>query len=127
LILLTVNTSCQSTQADTLINIEYTAETRGSSLKVFIQQGTLTYDDAEMRLTGEDWTALVALVDSIDLNGLKDLKAPSEDRYRDAALFAALKVTTSDGTFTSAQFDHGNPPEAIAPLVTKILSLAGLN
>jgi len=96
------------------------ASTRGSSLKIIANPNQIVYNDTVLKITSDKWNVLTTLIQEINLGNLNNLKAPSEDRYRDMALAAELKITTSENNFTSSQFDHGNPPKELKPLLDKL-------
>ena len=110
--------------------IEYTANTRGFYRKVFIENKTVTVSkDREgkdnppaLKISDADWKELIAGFQEVDLEGLPNLKAPTEKRFYDGAAIAELKITYKGKTYQSASFDHGNPPKEIKILVTKINS-----
>ena len=119
-------TCCGSQENITIKQIEYLATTRGSSVQIIAHPDRIIYNDTIFEITPEKWNSLTSLIQEINLDNLKNSQAPSEDRYRDAALAAELKITTLEATYTSSQFDHGNPPIEIATLVEKINELVGL-
>ena len=75
-------------------------------------------------ISDKDWEELVGYFETVDLDSLATLKAPTEKRFYDGAAIADLKVTYSDKTYQTESFDHGFPPVAIKKLVDKINSFA---
>ena len=112
--------------------LEYTANTRGFYQKITIQDQMVSVskdrngnDKAIVtKISEKDWKELVAHFETIELESLPTLKAPTEKRFHDGAAIADLKVVYKDKTFQTEAFDHGYPPEAIKKLVTKINSFA---
>lgn len=112
--------------------VEYTANTRGFYQKIVIQNQTVSvYKDRKEtalpvteKISDADWQDLIALFQEIDLEGLPNLKAPSEKRYYDGAAIGNLKVEYKEKTYQTDGFDHGTPPLEIARFVTKITALA---
>ena len=76
------------------------------------------------KISEKDWKELVGYFETMDLDSLPALKAPTEKRFYDGAAIADLKVTYKDKTYQTEAFDHGYPPEAIKKLVDKINSFA---
>ena len=72
----------------------------------------------------KEWSIIQSELERINLKKMKELKAPSNKKNFDGALHARVIVVFPSQTFTSVNFDHGNPPEQIAPLVNTMLSLA---
>lgn len=56
----------------------------------------------------------------LTLEDLHTHEAPSSERHLDGAAYAKLKIVTGTKTYESQQFDHGNPPAAIARIVSLI-------
>jgi hypothetical protein len=67
---------------------------------------------------------LVGYFETINLDSLATLKAPTQKRLHDGAAIANLKVVYKDKTYKTESFDHGFPPETIKILVTKINTFA---
>ena len=126
--------SCDNEQKQDIKSaiVEYTANTRGFYQKIVIQDQTISVvtdrnsdaNSAPEKISDANWKELIAAFQEIDLEGLPNLKAPSERRFYDGAAIGNLKVTYKDKTYQTDGFDHGTPPIEIARFVTKITSLA---
>jgi len=112
--------------------LEYTANTRGFYQKITIQNQTVTVSkDREgndkpvaKKISDKDWKELGDYFESMELDTLPTLKAPTQKRFYDGAAIANLKVVYKDKTYQTEAFDHGYPPEALKKLVAKINSFA---
>jgi hypothetical protein len=112
--------------------LEYTANTRGFYQKITIQNQMVTVskdrsgndNPVATKISDKDWKELVGYFETIELDSLAALKAPTQKRFHDGAAIANLKVTHKDKTYETEAFDHGYPPEAIKKLVVKINSFA---
>jgi hypothetical protein len=112
--------------------LEYTANTRGFYQKITIQDQmvTVSKDRSEneksvpVKISEKNWRELIGYFETIELDSLSAIKAPTEKRFYDGAAIADLKVTYKDKVYQTTSFDHGYPPEAIKKLVTKINSFA---
>ncbi|POY39978.1 hypothetical protein C3L50_09115 [Flavobacterium alvei] len=112
--------------------LEYTANTRGFYQKITIQNQMVavskdrsgTEKAVETKISDADWKELISYFETINLDSLATLKAPSEKRFHDGAAIATLEVIHKDKKYKTTSFDHGYPPEAIQKLVTKINSFA---
>ena len=110
--------------------VEYEALSRGFFSKIVFENNQLTIasdrNNAEkgtvVMLTKEDASAISNLVKAVNLDELPNLKAPSEKRMYDGAAHANLTITSNGKVYTGAGFDGGNPPAAIAKLVSKLVS-----
>jgi hypothetical protein len=126
--------SCESQTKNDLKTavLEYTANTRGFYQKITIQDQMVTVSKDRSRndkqeavkISDADWKELVGYFETINLDSLPALKAPTEKRFYDGAAIANLEVTYKDKTYKTNSFDHGYPPEAIKKLVIKINSFA---
>jgi hypothetical protein len=143
LVLLTIafTVGCSSKKAavagnnnpETALSFEYEAQTRGTYNKVVVTQDSIiTIKDRGMKnvvskpVSSSDWNYLMGNARKMNLEGLKDLKAPSTKNYADAALAANLKVIKGTTTYTSSTFDHGNPPAQISGIVHRILNMSDM-
>ena len=112
--------------------LEYSANTRGFYQKIIIQNQTVSVSKDRgnkeklvvTKISDADWKELVGYFETINLNSLSTLKAPTEKRFYDGAAIADLKILYKDKTYQTTSFDHGNPPEEIKKIVTKINSFA---
>jgi hypothetical protein len=131
---LLVSKSCEGQTKNDLKTavLEYTASTRGFYQKITIQDQTVSVSKdrsdnekpVSVKISDKDWKELVSYFETIELEGLATLKAPTEKRFYDGAAIAGLKVTYKDKVYQTTSFDHGYPPEALKKLVTKINSFA---
>ena len=111
--------------------IEYTANTRGFYQKITVQQQTVSVskdrDGNEKavveKISDADWKELIAAFQTVNLNELPNLKAPTDKRKYDGAAIGNLKVTFKDSVYETSGFDNGYPPEEISKLVNKVVSL----
>lgn len=112
--------------------LEYTAYTRGFYQKITIQNRAVTISKDrngndkpdQTKISEKDWRELVGYFETLDLDGLPTLKAPSEKRFHDGAAIANLKIIYKGKSYETEAFDHGFPPEAIKKIVAKINSFA---
>jgi hypothetical protein len=112
--------------------LEYTANTRGFYQKITIQDQMVSVSKdrsgndktVATKISDKDWRELVGYFETIELDSLPTLKAPTEKRFHDGAAIANLDVSYKDKKYKTTSFDHGYPPEAIKKLVTKINSFA---
>ncbi len=114
-----------------LQKVVYEAYTRGSFMRVEVEQGQVNVFDARQdpspdtkAMTSSAWQKITAAVDAVELAGISTLTPPSNRRASDGALAAQITITNSKGDFVSPIFDHKNPPEALKTLTDQVLSLA---
>ena len=123
---------CDDATAQDLQNtvIEYTANTRGFYQKITVKDQMVSIskdrnsnDKAiSTKISDSDWAALITDFKEVNLETLKDLKAPTEKRFYDGAAIANLKINYKDKDYETTSFDHGFPPKEIKKLVDKINS-----
>lgn len=126
--------SCEGQTKNDLktVVIEYTANTRGFYQKITIQDQIVSVSKdrsgndkpVATKISEKDWKELVGYFETMDLDSLATLKAPTQKRFHDGAAIADFKVVYKDKTYQTEAFDHGYPPEAIKKLVAKINSFA---
>ena len=112
--------------------IQYVANSRGMYQKITIQNHQIAIckdrNDQGIGVTSSlsdaDWNDLVDSFSKIDLEQLSTYEGPTQKRFHDGAPMANMLVKYKDKEYQSATFDHGNPPQAIADLVNKVVSLA---
>lgn len=110
--------------------IEYEALSRGYYKKIIFQNNQITIvsdRDSQgkgdiVRLSKEDASEISTLLKGINLDGIANLKAPTEKRMYDGAAHANLTVTKNGKTYSGGGFDHGFPPKEIEKLVSKLVS-----
>ena len=121
----------QKQEIDTAV-IEYTATTRGFYQQITVQNQkfTVTKDRdrneklAQQDISKSDWKKIIEAFQEVDLDGMQDLKGPTEKRFYDGAAIANIKITYKGKIYETNGFDHGNPPIEIEKLVRKITLLA---
>ena len=110
--------------------IAYSAITRGSFLEITIKNQILLVTKEQhgsaktSDLSKSEWDHLLNELETINLDSLSVLKAPSMKRSYDGAASARLQITEANLVYSTTEFDHGNPNSKIKPLVEYILSLA---
>ena len=126
--------SCSSQTKNDLKNaiLEYTANTRGFYQKISVKDQMVSVskdrsgkdEPVATKISDADWNELVGYFETINLDSLSSLKAPTEKRFYDGAAIANLKVTYTDKSYETNAFDHGYPPAEIRKIVDKINSFA---
>jgi hypothetical protein len=112
--------------------LEYTANTRGFYQKITIQNQMVSVSKdrnanvkpIETKISDADWKELVGYFETINLDSLATLKAPTQKRFHDGAAIANLKITYKEKSYQTGAFDHGVPPESIKKMVDKINTFA---
>ena len=113
------------------IVFEYEASTRGSFKKVIVKEDAIltTFERdgskfSTQKMSKDTWKQLMTLVNKIELEKMKSLKSPSNERATDRVPSGKLTIINQEKTFFSDFFDHGNPPPKIAALTNMIVDLA---
>jgi hypothetical protein len=113
-----------------ILSFEYEASARGSYQQILITKSkVLKTTKRGGNLTGvasdiEDWNKLIELLETIHLEAIPKLEAPSKDFQFDGAAISRLKIVSNEKTYETHSFDHGNPPKEIVELVKEILSIS---
>mgnify|MGYP000872238894 FL=1 len=122
-----INNKTQST----VPTIYYEANTRGYALSCKVENQILystrdrdfkEYSD-KIEISDTDWKEISALTTAVDLEKVKDMKWPTEQRYYDGAAHANIIFEFKGVKYPANGFDHGYPPAEVEKLVNKILSL----
>jgi hypothetical protein len=111
-----------------LKELRYKRQSRsGNSLTSFGPEAVVFYksDQSMSRYacSPKDWEEIKTLVQNLDLTGLPELQSPTDKRLYDGAAAVSLTVVLGTQSYVSSTFDDGYPPEEIADLVFKLLSL----
>jgi hypothetical protein len=132
-----LGSTCSNKKQSDLDNtvIEYTANTRGFYQKIILANHKLSVSNERngtekptgTAIADADWKELVMAFQTIELNDLATLKAPTKKRFHDGAAIANLKIVHQEKTYQSTSFDHGTPPKEIEKLVNKINALVETN
>lgn len=112
------------------IGVTYQITSRGIFEYIHISESTIYYStDRGLKSVHnysnnkDDWAEINTLIEAIDLESLRKLEAPSNNRATDTVAEATLTIKMGDVLHISPAFDHGNPPEDIKALVNKVLSI----
>jgi len=113
-------------------SISYEAASRGYFYSVSMSAATGELNVREARegkaqsisLTDQQQKEIFKAANDIDIKNIAQLEAPSTAHQYDGAPGASLKITTKEGSFTSATFDDGNPPNELKTLVSKLMTIA---
>ena len=92
------------------------------NIKTYLDYQKKEFTKKEM--TPMDWAKCLELLTKIDLDEFVKLEAPSGLRHADKAQHAELELKINKTTLRSREFDHGNPPKEIKPLVNHLLYLS---
>lgn len=126
-VLLMISCSAQN-KSNNFDAINYEAQTRGSMVKINVENNKVnfkTYDkEGTYELSQDQLEKLNNLVSELNLNEIKDLKAPSKNSATDRALIAKVSFKVKDKEYTSSTFDAGNPPKELVKLEGLLYSLA---
>lgn len=109
--------------------LQYTEETRGAFKQVTVTKNTISYQlkrDGNIKtqpILEPQWKDLLTILNKTNINSFSKLKAPSNERARDAALIAKLRITKDGDTYSSPDFDHDNVIPEIKDIVNKLIEL----
>ena len=115
-----VSCSAQEKNKKEVFKISYKAETRGSFIIIHFKDSSLvlksTSTDKSIVLSNAEVINIQNIASKIKLSEIGALIAPSNERYRDAALTGSFIILKNDTSYTSSNFDHGNPPKELQEL-----------
>ncbi len=126
-----MNKSCNESEIDQRnIALEYAFSSRNAYKKIVLNKKTTTITNKKGGLQisesskENNWKKLIDMLNDLDIENMPNLEAPSKTFQFDGAPLARLKIFYNKKVYASVPFDHGNPPDEIAPLVKEILSIA---
>lgn len=104
------------------------ALTRGNFENISIINNKYTYKSPSSSktytLNTKNKQDLNAIISKINLETITTLKAPSEKRLYDGAMNASISIKLDQKEYTSANFDHDNPPKTLKMLVDLLRNIA---
>jgi hypothetical protein len=127
IVLLLISCSTLEKHKDTMFEVSYKAQTRGSFINIVFKGNTIslmsTKEDKSMVLSNNQVDSLHSIISKIKLSEIQDLKAPSNKRFTDGALIANFTIKKDNTNYISSDFDHGNPPTELKKLYDHIQSI----
>ncbi len=132
--LLCISLSATRCQPVTIVQIEYSKESRGYQEHIRITPDSLTrfVDDREhtgtrqsRHLEDQEWQTLLSTLEHVELEDIDQLVSPTALRASDAAMHSTLSITTSNGQTCTHGFDDENPHDVLKPLLKAVRELAG--
>ncbi|WP_347216302.1 hypothetical protein [Chryseobacterium sp.] len=116
--------STVNAQRTKIEKIELTERTRGfHTIITLTPQSKITSFNGEENkypLSSSEWESISQQAAAIDLSKISTLQAPTTGRHSDQAMIANLMITSNGTTYTSSDFDSGNPPKELEALYKKI-------
>lgn len=104
--------------------IQLTEQTRGfhTTITITPKSKTTSFNGEEntSALSSSEWENISQQAARIDLSKISTLPSPSTGRHSDQAMIANMIITSNGTTYTSANFDSGNPPKELEALYQKI-------
>ena len=124
LVLITLKGCSQEQQINSLGKVHYTASTRGYFIDLIAEEKGILIkqergSDGEFKSFSKDeWSTILGYVNK-DMASEKN--SSSGDAAFDAAIPAKLVLSFGQKAYVH-EFDHGNPPEELKPMVDYLLS-----
>ncbi len=123
---------CSSAQLVPLetMTVKYYASTRGGMFNVMVENKKMMVQKDrngkpfEVSLSSKDLKDLAVLFQTIDLEKISTMKAPTQMSHYDGAMAAYFEVIKDGKTYTSAGFDHGHPPAEVKIFIDKLIEIA---
>lgn len=115
-----------------ITSYEYLTGTRGYNLSIKVTEETTTITERKgtnlpheknIITSPELWKSLQNGSKKIELSKISELESPTHRRETDAAMFSRIVFTTTDSTYKSSSFDHGQPPAMLKTVVDSLVSL----
>jgi hypothetical protein len=131
-LLITFSSEAQHTQKrnDSLVSITYSSFGMLGEFTLSLDRKNIFYAETSRKqevtkkfsgkMSTYDWNELQDRVSRVNLDSLSKLVSPSFGRSSDAGLYAKLKITTSDSSYLTQDFDEGRPMKEIWSILFKI-------
>lgn len=109
---------------------KYSQVSRGSYKLITVSKKEISIvksRDGEPIIKGcnqKDWNRLIEAFNSIIIETIPELEAPTQKRFYDGAAIANFTIIHNGETYETPSFDHGNPPQEIETIVKEILSIS---
>ena len=108
--------------------INYEAYTRGSSEQIILEQGKLKHFQNQKEVLSKtlykkNYKTIYRILNSINLENIDKVEAPSKKHQFDGAMYATLEITAKGTTYKSQGFDDDNPPKEFEELLKYLQSL----
>ncbi|KQS94249.1 hypothetical protein [Chryseobacterium sp. Leaf394] len=76
-------------------------------------------------LSDSEWKTLSGQTVKLNLAEISTYPSPTTKRYSDAALASVITIEKDGKTYSSSEFDSGNPPQQLRDLYMSIQNAAG--
>lgn len=104
--------------------IELSEKTRGTNRLITFTPNSLSVDlngnIQSSTFSSNDWKAINTEIELLDLSRISAYKAPTTDRFTDAALASIIKIYADGDIYESTTFDSGKPPTELESLYIKL-------
>lgn len=117
-------------QENTNITFEYSAISRGSYKLITITRKEIRVINNRnakpiiKTCSTTNWDNIIKILETVNLEKMQNLVAPTQRRLHDGALIANLKITHNGTEYKSVSFDHGNPPKEIESIIREMVSIS---
>ena len=124
-------TNCNAQKSLDFKEISYEASTRGKKIELKVTDSVIIYKEnqetTKVQLTSKARKEITKLLSKIEVLKIETFVPPSEERFSDKALHAALTIIINDKEHVSQTFDHGNPPKELKALLEYLFSIVEKN
>jgi hypothetical protein len=123
--------NCASQKTTNIKEIIYNATTRGRSENITLRGNSLQYKTYQkslsFNLTKEQREKVNKEISRINLNTINNLKAPTDKRSYDGAMYTSILIISGTKEYTSTTFDDTNPPIELKALCKLLISFVQKN
>ncbi|WP_312078774.1 hypothetical protein [Chryseobacterium sp.] len=107
--------------------VSLSEKTRGINRKLTIRQNVLEINNngqsASSELSSDDVRMISNTIDEVNIDKIGTYPSPTTKRYSDAALYSVISIEKNGKTYTSSDFDSGNPPQELKELYDNLQRL----
>lgn len=111
-------------------SISLSESTRGTQRVFTITPGKIETTKngvlASSILSDSEWKTLSEQTAKLNLDEISTYPSPTTKRYSDAAMASVITIEKDGKTYSSAEFDSGNPPQQLRDLYMSIQNAVGM-
>ncbi|WP_299618074.1 hypothetical protein [uncultured Tenacibaculum sp.] len=108
-------------RTNSIKEILFSAHTRGTSKSISVVELQAIFKNngntSIFTITDKEKKQLLELIKKLNLKSISQIEAPSNKRHSDGTLHASLTIKTNKESFTSSDFDDGNPPAELKDII----------
>jgi hypothetical protein len=116
-----------SKQNESVATIELIKSNRGGQVIYKFDPKTISTTQRNRNLVKDlsldNWEKLNAIVQKINLQNISSYQSDGQNRFNDSAAACKIIIKTDKNSYTSEEFDEGNPPKELSLLYNNLIQI----